>query len=105
MTVPFDTRIDKAHELKMDKYSHFTTDINTNYTTTVTAFEVSSRGQVSRDNKQRLKTLHQFTDKSTKFKTFMNNISSLAIAGSYYIFVSRKEPTWAETSTLSPLFK
>ena len=105
MTVPFDTRIDKAHELKMDKYSHFTTDIDTNYRTTVTAFEISSRGQVSRDNKQRLKTLYKFTDKSTKLKTFINNISSLAIAGSYYIFVSRKEPTWTESSTLSPIFK
>ena len=105
LTVPFDTRIDKAHNLKMDKYSHFTTDINTNYRTTVTAFEISSRGQVSRDNKQRLKTLYKFTDKSTKLKTFINNISSLAITGSYYIFVSQKEPTWTETSTLSPVFK
>ena len=44
LTVPFDTIIDKAHELKIDKYCHFITEINTNYTTTVTAFKVSSRG-------------------------------------------------------------
>ena len=72
----------------MDNYSHFTTDINTNYTTTVTAFEVSSRGQITCENKVRLKKLHKFTDQSTKFKTFISNISSIAIAGSYYIFVS-----------------
>ena len=106
LTVPFDTRIDKAHKLKMNKYSHFTTDINRNYSMTITAFEVSSRGQITRDNKQRLKRFFKFTDNSTKFKTFINNVSSLAIASSYYIFVSRKEPSWStDTASLSPIFK
>ena len=105
LTVPFDTRIAAANALKIDKYGHFTTDINSEYTTTVTAFEISSRGQVSRDNRERLRKLHKFTDKSTKLKTFINNISSIAIAGSYYIFVARKEATWSDTPTISPIFK
>ena len=105
LTVPFDTRIDKAHDLKMDKYSHFLTDINSNYTATVTAFEVSSRGQITRDNKLRLRKLHKLTDNSVKFKTFVKNISGLAILSSYYIFVSRKEVSWSDPTTLSPLFK
>ena len=105
LTVPFDTRIDEAHRIKSEKYNHFISDINSDYTTKVVPFEISSRGQVSRPNRERLRELHKFTDKSLKLKDFVNNISSIAIASSYYIFVSRKEPVWSNTPTISPILK
>jgi hypothetical protein len=51
--VPFETRITKANELKMEKYTHFLTDINPNFRTTVrvTPFEIGSRGLITSENR------------------------------------------------------
>ena len=101
LTVPFETRLEISHKLKTEKYSHFVTDIK-NFKATLTCFEVGSRGMVNRDNKERLRRLHKFTDKSVKLKKFIENISYISILSSYYIFIARNEPSWTDPPFISP---
>ena len=60
LTVPGETRLETAHTLKVDRYSHFISDIKS-HTVSVIPFEVGSHtGHISRDNKDRLHKLHKF---------------------------------------------
>ena len=95
--------IDARHTYKENKYAYLLTDI-TDYATTVTAFEVGARGFVSRDNRERLKSLHKFCKKNIKLKTFIENISSLAVNSSYYLFLCRKDPVWTDPPPLASPF-
>ena len=90
LTVPFETNISKRHTDKTNKYSHFLTDITT-LSPTLEAFEVGSRGILTKENKERLKKIHKFVDKGISFKTFTQQISKLSIVSSYYIFLQRKK--------------
>ena len=80
---------------------HFVTDIK-DFKVTLNCFEVGSRGLVNRDNKERLRRLHKFTDKSVKLKKFIENISYISILSSYYIFIARNEPSWTDPPYISP---
>ena len=100
LTVPGDLRISAAHSLKMDKYQHFSRDINS-YKTTVVPFEIGSHtGQITRDNKTSLHLLHTFCHKDIKLKCFLKNISAIVLLGSYYIFNCRNETSWTKTSPI-----
>ena len=99
MTCPFETRIDQAHKLKVEKYEHLNTDLAVNgYKPNIEAFEVGSRGYLTKDNKQRIK----YCKSDIKLKTFTNNISALSVNSSYYIFLCRKESQWSDTPHLMP---
>ena len=92
LTVPFESNIKERNTYKNNKYAYLLTDI-TELRPSVTAFEIGVRGFVTKENKARLENIHKYCDKSIKFKTFLENISVLAINSSYYIFTCRKEPT------------
>ena len=93
LTCPLDRNIEMRHLEKTNKYAHFLTDI-THISTTVTAFEISSLGNVTTENKKRLATLHKFCKPGTKLSTFVKNISSLSIYSSYHIWLCRNDPTF-----------
>ena len=77
-----------------EKYQHFSSDI-TRYKVSVNPFEVGSHtGYISRDNKQVLARLHKFCKGDLKFKCFKNNISAIAVLGSYFVFNRRNIETW-----------
>ena len=101
LTMPLMSNIDARHQEKSNKYSHFLTDI-TGYTTTVNCFEVSSTGFISARNKTTLQKLHKFIRKDIKKSVFMSNLNSLAWYGSYQIWVSREDPSFASPSYLIP---
>ena len=82
LTSPLEPNITKRHSEKSEKYAHFVTDID-QFRTKVTCFEVGSRGYVSPDNHERLKSLHAFCKPNTKLMLFKENISALAIYSSY----------------------
>ena len=104
LTVPFENNIHSQHTYKTNKYAHLVTDI-THYDTTVVAFEVGARGALTADNSQRLIDMHKnFLSKTIKKKTFLQNIKSLATLSSYYIFTSRKHPSWEHTAKINPPF-
>ena len=83
LTVPLDVNISQRNIDKSNKYAHFSTDI-THITTTVTAFEISSLGNVSSDNKKRLTALHKFCKPGIKLSMFVKNVSCLSIYSSYH---------------------
>ena len=88
LTVPGETRISTAHNIKLEKYQHFSTDINT-YKVSVTPFEIgSSTGYITRENKESLRKLHKFCKRDIKFKSFRNNVSVITVLGSYFPFNS-----------------
>ena len=95
LTVPFEMNIEQRHREKSDKYAHFATDC-TGFTCVVTAFEIGSRGYISRRNHSALYTLH-----TTQFKS---NISALALYSSYYIFITRNEDFFTQPPFLFPPF-
>ena len=94
LTVPAETRIPVSHKLKSEKYQHLVTDIR-NYEVKVLPFEVGSHtGHLKTSNRQTLHTLHKFCQKDVKLKKFLQNISAVAVLGSYYIFNCRNEKNW-----------
>ena len=94
MTVPGESRISAAHNLKLEKYQHFSTDIS-RYKVTVTPFEIGSNtGYISRANKESISKIHKYCKREIKLKNFKNNISAIAVLGSYYIFNNRNIESW-----------
>ena len=94
LTVPGESRISTAHNLKLEKYQHFSTDI-TRYKVTVTPFEIGSNtGYISRANKESISKIHKYCKREIKLKNFKNNISAIAVLGSYYIFNNRNIESW-----------
>ena len=94
LTVPGELRISAAHNRKLEKYQHFSTDI-LRFKATVTPFEIGSNtGYVSRENKENLKRIHKYCKREIKLKTFKNNISAISVLGSYYIFNNRNIESW-----------
>ena len=94
LTVPGETRITTSHKLKMEKYEHFATDIQS-YSVNINPFEIGSHtGYISRDNKTNILKLHKFCKKDVNIKQFRKNISAITVLGSYYIFNNRNTETW-----------
>ena len=91
LTVPHEVNITQRSTDKLYKYAHFVTDI-THIKTTVTAFEISSLGNVSSENKKRLTSLHKFCKPGIKLSMFVKNIPSLSIYSSYHIWLCRNDP-------------
>ena len=63
LTVPLDVNISQRNLDKSNKYAHFVKDITHN-NTFVTAFKVSSTGNVSADKKKHLNSLHKFCNQA-----------------------------------------
>ena len=95
LTCPLSMNIDKRNQEKSKKYAPFVTDI-TGYVCSVNCFEVSSTGFICKRNKSTLSTLHSFMRKDMKKSTFLSNLNSLAWYGSYKIWLTRDDPSFAD---------
>ena len=93
LTVPYEHNIHIRHREKTDRYAHFKTDIQ-NYKITSEAFEIGARGYISSENKGRLKQIYNMCNKDMKYRKFEETICSMAMDGSQYIYLSRKEKEW-----------
>ena len=93
LTCPSEKNIEQRHLEKSNKYAHFLTDC-TGYKSTVTCFEVSSKGFITTRNHNHLTSLHRFMKKSVKLSTFKKNISSLAVYASYHIWLCRSDASF-----------
>ena len=99
LTVPFDNRIDAAHELKMEKYSALCADIfQAGWICHLNAIEIGSRGLITKQNKADLRGLIKPLKKQ-KPRHVLANLSKLAVLGSYKLFLSRKEE-WISPGTM-----
>jgi hypothetical protein len=104
LTCPLEKHIKTRHTEKSNKYAHFVTDI-AHIQTTVTAFEVSSRGYLSPENHIYIKSLHKFTKPGIKLTTFKKNISTLCLYSSYHIWLCRGDPVFVAPPYLQPSFQ
>ena len=103
LTVPIEQNEVSRHQDKLNKYNHFLTEI-TDVEPTLICYEIGSRGYISKSNIDRLKLIHKFCKPGIKFKTFMENVSCLAVSASYYIFINRKIFEWENPPYLKPPF-
>ena len=63
----------------------------TEYDCSVIAFEIGSRGYISKINYSALYTLHKFVKPVVKLSKFKKNIWLISVYSSYHIFITRKE--------------
>ena len=104
LTCPLEENIEKRHTEKSNKYAHFLTDI-TGAKTSVTAFEISSRGYLSPRNHTHLKDLHKFCKPDVKLSTFKKNVSTLSLYSSYHIWLCRSDVSFVEPPYLQATFR
>ncbi len=71
---------------------------------TLTCFEVSSKGYISPRNSESIKKLHSFMKKDITFSTFRGELASLSLVASYHIFNCRNDPEFLEPPYLLPTF-
>ena len=98
LTVPWDSNIGNAHQLKTDKYAALVSDLETaGYRVYLFCFEVSVRGQITKANKARLKSfLFQVSPaRRPDFMTLANGVSKSALLGSFSIYCAREEVQWS----------
>ena len=101
LTCPSEENINLRNQEKSRKYSHFLTDIPHS---TLTCFEVSSKGFLSTRNHTALNTLYSFMKPGIKLKTFKQNISVLSVYSSYHIWLCRSDPAFTVPPPLPPPF-
>ena len=80
-TIPFDNRIDAAHELKMEKYSALCADIfQAGWICHLNAIEIGSRGLITKQNKADIRGLIK-TSQETKTETHPCKLVKVSSAG------------------------
>ena len=89
-------------QVALHKYAPLVADISRVYKTYLFSIEISVRGQVSGDNKKRLKAFvyRSCVDPKPIFKSLVQICSKIALLSSYSIFTARNEPTWESPSLL-----
>jgi hypothetical protein len=94
LTVPLETNIQTAHERKMSKYQNLQSDIIQNgFKCYLNCLEIGSRGLVTTDNVERLRTAFRFAGAKLT-KSLVKEISQLALISSYTIWNARNDPQW-----------
>ena len=96
LTCPWDKNIDRSHTYKDDKYSPLVSDLSNNFTVFHYSIEVSVRGQVTGNNRARLKSFayKSCRDARSVFKSLTKIVSKAALLTSFSLFTARKEPSW-----------
>ena len=103
LTCPWDSNIVRSHSYKSEKYAPLIADLTAQcYTVNFFSVEVSARGQITKENRARLKS---FLFKSCSYtgnvsKDLVRVSSKAAILSSYSIFMARREPTWEDPAPL-----
>ena len=87
----------------LDKYAPLVADLSRDFKTYLFSIEVSVRGQVSSENKKRLKAFvyRSCVDPKPIFKSLVQVCSKISLLSSYSIFMARNEPSWENPSLLT----
>ena len=95
LTVPFETNINKAHDRKHKKYLDLVSDIADNgFICDLTCFGVGSRGLITPENVGYIAKAFSFVGAKHR-KTFLRELSKLALLPSYTIWNARQVPAWS----------
>ena len=102
LTGPWDANIARSHSYKTEKYSPLVADLSHTHVVSFFSIEVSARGQVTKENRSRLKCfLHKCCSCPRDLsKDFIRISSKTSLLSSYSIFSARREPTWENPAPL-----
>ena len=101
LTVPFETNTNAAHTRKLDRYKELVAEVRNNgYSVTYHAIEIGARGQINRDNTNRLKWVLRKCSVPLRPNSFFQTISRYAVVSSFVIFNARKESQWKDVEYL-----
>ena len=98
-SLPILTQLDR-HTYKMNNYAYIKSYVK-KYQANVEAFEIGARAYITKENKDRLKTIYSFCKKDVKLKQFVENIARLAMLGSYSIYLCRDQTEWTAPALLT----
>ena len=109
LTCPWDSNIQRSHEYKERKYAPLIADLSRRNKVYNYSVEVSARGQISKDNRARLKSfLYNCCDAPrNSIKSLTRICSKASLLSSFSLFSARKEPSWSTPNPLTvrwPLF-
>ena len=98
LTCPWDKNIERSHAFKEEKYAPLSADLSNTYKVFTFSVEVSARGQVTANNRARLKALAYRCCRDAKMVTnsLIKNGSKAALLTSFSIFSARNEPPWID---------
>ena len=103
LTFSFEKNIQAANKKKSDKYVDLESDLKkAGWTTSLTPFEVGSRGQVTKQNEETIKKMTRLVQTNTKAKKIITSISRISLLASFSIFQARCQPTWESPPHLHP---
>ena len=101
-TCPWDNNIEQSHTYKEGKYSPLVADLANSFSVFHFSVEVSVRGQVTKNNRARLKSFvyRSCRDARPLTKSLTKIISKAALLSSFSLFNARKEPSWISPTPL-----
>ena len=98
--MPFDSNIDNANTRKLDKYEQLKNELEIEgYCVNLKAFEISSRGLITKRNNECLK--HLLDIKNSDLKSMCKKLQKIVIIASYVIFHSKYEHDWISPPLVS----
>ena len=102
LTCPWNSNIDRSHNLKSEKYAPPVSDLSRTHLVSFFSVEISARGQVTKSNQTRLKSfIHKCCVTNNRmFKNVINISSKAALLSSFSLFSARREPTWEDPAPL-----
>ena len=102
LTCPWDKNIDRSHSFKEEKYAPLSADLSNTFKVFTFSVEISARGQVTAQNRARLKALAYrcCRDARTATNLLIKNGSKAALLTSFSIFAAHKEPAWIDPPLL-----
>ena len=103
LTCPWDTNIARSHQYKTEKYASLVNDLAHDYLVSFFSIEVSARGQVTKENRSRLKSFFFkcCVGPNHVTKSLIRVSSKAALLSSYSLFSARREPTWEDLLPLT----
>ena len=102
LTCPWDTNIVRSHDFKSEKYAPLIADLSRSRVVSFFPIEISARGQITKDNRSRLKSFlfKCCAEPKSICKPLLNTASKASLLSSYSLFCARKEPTWEDPPPL-----
>ena len=97
LSVPFEINIIDTHSRKVERYEKLISDLeNCGFKVSYYAFEIGSRGYISKENLTRIKSIiHKFGDKSN-FAELKQRIIKTSLVCSFIIYHSKFEVNWVQ---------
>ena len=103
LTCPWDGNVARSHTYKEERYAPLIADLSRRYKTFLFSIEVTVRGQITAENKKRLKAFiyHACVEPKPTLKLVVPTFSKVALLSSFSIFSARNEPSWSNPPLLT----